>query len=219
MAAEDSRWRDFQHLPGTHLVWRQVSLFGRELVARDGTVLAQMESPKFRSTHRITTGGRTFEERLMGKRRSPNRAAEGAGPTAEAIGQRPPDLGPPRQMPSHFGPRSLVDESTGDPIFWIEGMHLNRQAHGLVYLSSSTWFTFPVQGKRSGSAVMRAVDQSGSSVLKLRMAKDPSRQRGRRRGIEILLAPGVASTSETICLSAVAASFLNLYFVRDANGS
>jgi hypothetical protein len=104
----------------------------------------------------------------------------------------------------------IVDAGTGDPVLrWI-GDHSYHQARAVVLLPEQRWVRFPVQGTGRGDAVMRAIDESDTEVLWFRKVK--------RAVMEAVVRPYCDVTSEILCLTECAASWLDAYFRAEGGG-
>ena len=111
-------------------------------------------------------------------------------------------------------PGEVVTKASGERILQRTGesgklhpseRHQGRQPFTAIYLPDGRWFRFPVRGTRRGDAVMTAVDQSETEVMRFRLVG--------ARGVDIVVAPGRSITPEVICVIAVASPLIWYYFV------
>jgi hypothetical protein len=105
--------------------------------------------------------------------------------------------------------RALVDEA-GMPVLFVTGQMHASQATARITFPDRQWLRFPLRGGQPDNAIMTAVDQAGSRVIRYRL-------RGRRDyGADIIVAPDRMLTGHLVAAIAVSASWLRDYFSTGA---
>jgi hypothetical protein len=118
--------------------------------------------------------------------------------------------------------REVIDLETGAPIFRTEGRHAYQKANMTIHFPDGRGYSLPVQGVSKGNAVMTALDETGSEVVKFRSVRVPRPRFGRwfprEKDEVVVLGDEKVLTRELICLIAVARIPLHTYVTVPSGG-
>jgi len=207
-ASFETAWRDFGQLPGTRLWWGEAGRGLTELRTAEQHTLASVRR-SFMSGYlggTVSTGGRSFTY----ERRSVRDRTE---PDPETWGRR---SGMVRRW------YRLTDE-TGTPILYESCRgNFDMRAPACIKFPDQRWLRFLVRG-RGPSAIMTAVDQAGSRVVRYRFIdKDSGSLRtavlGLSKPVEIIVHPSWKLTDQLTLALAISGRWLDSYFERPSGG-
>jgi len=195
----EREWQCFPDLPGAHLVWRMA---GKNLynIDSDTTTLATVRF-KMSGVSAVSV------------------TADGHYADFES---RPSGLSLPGPF-GIFGNRTLIKCSTGEVVAEKNGHHKNRRANGTLTLVGLGEFHFPVVGSGRDHAVMSAVGESGSTLVKYRY-EDPELKRtswgaSPLEGVQVAVAPyPYVEIESTLLLVALSTEWLRSYFISTGGG-
>jgi hypothetical protein len=98
-----------------------------------------------------------------------------------------------------------------------DSRHWNFKTAGVIQVPSRGHFRFPITGSHRGDAVMSAVDESGTSVIKYRNITKPHRTRP--DGIEVVVAPEADMELDSLFLLISSSSWwLRSFFATGSGG-
>jgi hypothetical protein len=123
-----------------------------------------------------------------------------------------------------IGPNSrreeVIDPENGQPMLEMTGFHVERCASAAMkLLPERGTLRFPVSGTRLKNAVMSAVDDSETTVLRFRLSSHRLRGRSWMSAMEVNVDPNVEITSEIAIVVAVASTNLKSYFQQRGGGA
>jgi hypothetical protein len=103
----------------------------------------------------------------------------------------------------------LADE-TRITVLYTCGKNFNCRAYHSMVFPDQRWLRFLVRGIHLGNAIMTAVDQAGTRVVRYRIAD--------KKSTAITVNPGWKLTDELTLAIAISASWLDSYFQRAEGG-
>ena len=193
----EKAWRDFSHVPGTHLWWGRAGMFRKALCTEDQQILASVwgSSPEI-----VSAGGRDFIFTSRA-RYSENPQKTWSSP------------------PSNYW-FELADDETGIPILYSsgDGYNFSWSARASIMFHDRRWLRFLVRGTRRANAIMTAVDQAGNRVARYRLADKRNALFGLSNSVEIAVNPGWKLTDELALALVISAKWLQPYFTRPGGG-
>ena len=191
-------WEHAPDSPGTRLHWRfrvGISSLTRptKLTREDGTTVALLGPPRIGSGRLITADGVTFE-------------CSSLQPYVKRwLGGDP-----------HFrNDREVVRVPSKSVLFRTSGGHYDGRAETVVTFPDSRSYGFPVSSGSRDHAVMRCMDEQGTTVAHYRYG---TRDQNVGRHIEIAISDGHDLTDELVCVMALSPTFLLSYFGRPSGG-
>jgi hypothetical protein len=204
---QEAAWAGFTDLDGFHVQLRMVE-GQRQMCARDGALLAVINEGRIRGIDRVQViGGPVYLRKRLG------------GGFLKQV---------------HF-----VEASTGDPVVKVvgplwgggdrvwDGRSGGGDPHATIQLLGDRWGTRPgggalrllVDGKKLQNAVMSAVDQSGTPLMRFRA--EPGMRDGcfpteSEARLDVVLSPYLRPTPELLLIAALASPRLISFFKTEA---
>lgn len=185
-------WHNFPNLPGQHVSMRKSGRDSWDLVDdADGSVSVQcIHKTSIRVPHSVTTQGRTYVWRRVGKRR----------------------------IFANSRTDDLVDVATNAPVLRMSGLHFNYRAGTRLTLIGQRELQFPVKG-HSWRALMSAIDESGNSLIEYRLVPSKGRSLlDQYAWTEAVVSPTALTIPHIELLVAVSSPFLLGYFHTGEGG-
>lgn len=136
--------------------------------------------------------------------------AAGSGQSFSFASGRPHRGSPGRERFAFGVGGHVVDAKTREPVFWMIGRTKKYHCGTVVLLPGQHWLRFSIEGSRHSNAVMTGLDENGTEVLRFRKLS--------WRTVEIILSHEYELTPAVLCVVAVAARFLEIYWVDDGGG-